>query len=194
LKDSFLYDIIYFIINGGGKMNKEFKLEYELTSNDYYKFNKWYNLNQTKKFYLIVAIIFLGLLVFNIINSIKYKSISNIIVFLLIVSFLIIYITIISPLIIKIRSKKIFKEDKLLKSKIDLILNDKYINEKTKNSNLKLEWNDLHKIIFLENYIYLMIARNRSIIIPKKELKEEILQFIKIKENKLSETQKNNPS
>ena len=162
-------------------MKEHYSLKYTLSERDYFNLNKWYN----KKNIILIVVIFLFFYILNIIIDYKnilagnYKNLISNTLFAVVA--LLISISILK-LIIKRRSKVIYKYDKILRSAIELKIDNEKITEITEKSNMELSWNDLHKIILIKNYIYFMISKNRCIILPLREIKDEkLMDFIKSK-------------
>jgi len=171
------------IIKSGGfmKTSEDYSLKYTLSERDYLNLNKWYN----KKNIILLIVIFLFFYILNIILDYKnitagiYKNLISNTLFIIVLIFLSISIL---KLIIKRRSKVIYRHDKILKSAIELKINNEKITEKTEKSNMELSWEDLYKTIIRKNHIYFLISKNRCIILPVREIKDQkLMDLIKSK-------------
>ena len=164
--------------------NTEYTINYKLEVKDYYEFNKWYYIKILKLLLPVIIILYLINYIFEYKNLLNFNFSGTIIhtaSFIIFISILFLGLII----SIKIRSKMIFKQDKILNSQVKLLIADDYIDESTEKSNLKINWTDLKKIVVRNKYIYFMISNIRGIILPVRVIDDnKIIEFIKSKVNK----------
>ncbi len=163
------------------KTPEDYSLKYTLQERDYYYLNKWYY----KKIVIIIIAIFLFFYILNItmdyknISAGNYKNFLSYSLFFPVLSFISISIL---NMIIKRRSKLVYKNNKQLRSAIELKINDDAITDLTDKANVESSWKDMHKIIKTGNYFYLMQSKTGCIILPVREIKDQkLMDLIKLK-------------
>ena len=164
-------------------MEPLFKTTLKYTLKEYEKFN-----NAVIKPKLIKVIIYLSLLVvcaglLYILNPNSYLPL-----------FLLIFIIIYPAMLyfsIKSKAKKTYESNILIKDLTESIeFYEEYFIVKTENSEAKVEYNKLYKILETDENFYLMIADNQGYLVLKENCEDELIRFVIKTKNKLSERRK----
>ena len=158
-----------------------FTLTFKLNSFEYYQFVHWAN---RKAFRVIIYILIFFYILINLIDHEKIISGNYKILFINIFPLLfgLTILLLLTKVHLRIKSKKTFRSDKILNSDIKLIITDDFIEETTELSNVKIDWKEIHEIVFRKKIILVMISPIRGFIIPKRCLgNDEIFEFLKTK-------------
>jgi len=150
-------------------MNNDFVFKFELISNDYVKFNKWYN-RKAKLYNLLIVII--GFVMSQSFSGFKDQDLLvwNITLFLTLYMFLMLFFV----LYIIIKSKILFKNDIEMNSKRIVKLTDEKITKNSQYENIEMKLDNLYRLVKNKGDLYFMTAPNKGIILPKRVLNGDI--------------------
>jgi len=164
-------------------MEPLFKTEMKYTFDEYNKFNSVIIKKKLRKVEIYLILLGLCALLLKFLDPNTYLPL-----FLLI--FIIIYPAVLY-FSIKTRVKKTYDSNIMIKNLTETI---KFYKEhfvvKTENSEARVEYNQLHKMIETNTNFYLMIADNQGYLVLKENCNEELIKFITDLKNKMFEKRK----
>jgi len=148
-------------------MEPLFKISQEYTLEEYKKFT-----NAVLKWNRIITGAFLWFAFLSGVLLISFNGFSNEACFLIL--FPIIYV-----ILRKLGVKRYYNSNKILKDITEEYeFYEEYVIAKNTNSEARIEYNKLYKIIETKTNFYIMIAQNQGYIISKKICSEELVKFL----------------
>lgn len=149
--------------------------ELKITEKDYRSFNAWYLWGRPSgKCGLIICLYIL--IMIPVLLFLYSKDNTPYLLFMAGFASLyeLIYLVIL-PLTVLIQSRRIFNSDKFLAEVQKYEVNVEYINLSSVSSKNTIKWTDIYKFIETKKYIYIMLAKNKALIIPKEKISDEQL-------------------
>ena len=145
----------------------EYKLNVNITTEDFKAFNFDYLFRKSKLYILMFVVLFipffliLGTEILTLKNWARF--ISNIMPLLLLLILYIFYFTVFLPK----RLKKIYKSDNLMQENQELTLTETGITEKTSRSFCNYYLDDIRKVVIGTKVISIYIAAYKALVIPR---------------------------